>query len=61
VFITEYLPEKFKQQRKQLIPKFKEARAKKLVWKVLDENYTLFVDDKQIEALYLKIRVNTVI
>jgi len=29
--------------------KFKEAREKKqkTVWKVLDGNYTLFVDDKQ--------------
>jgi len=45
---------KFKQQRKQLtgIPKFKEAKAKKqkTVWKVLDGNYTFFVDDKHIEA-----------
>jgi len=28
VFITEHLPEKLKQQRKQSIPKLKEARAK---------------------------------
>ena len=44
VYITEHLPHKFQQQRKLLLPQFKEAKKKKqkAVWKALDGNYTLF-------------------
>jgi len=48
VFITELLPEKFKQQCKHLLPQYKEAREKnqKAVWKAIDGEYTLFVNGK---------------
>jgi len=38
-----------------------ERKKTKTVCKVVDGNYTLFVDDKQIEAKYLRIKVNIVI
>jgi len=51
VFITEHLPEKFQQQRKRLLDTYKEAKKnrQKAVWKVLDGNYTLFINDQQVE------------
>ena len=52
VFVTEHLPERFQQQRKRLLPLYKEAKNKKqkAVWKALDGNYTLFVNDKKVEV-----------
>ena len=53
VYITEHLPHKFQQQRKLLLPKFKEAKKKKqkTVWKALDGNHTLFIDDKLVDLI----------
>jgi len=46
MFITEHLPEKFKQQHKRLLPQYKEAREKSQ--KAIDREYTLFVNGKKI-------------
>ena len=51
VYVTEHLPKKFQDQRKQLLPIFNDARKnkKKVYWKAIDGNYTLFVEGKQID------------
>ena len=53
VYITEHLPHKFQQQWKLLLPQFKEAKKKKqkAVWKALNGNSTLFIDDKQVDLI----------
>ena len=53
VYITEHLPHNFQQQWKLLLPQFKEAKKKKqkAVWKALNGNYTLFIDDKQVDLI----------
>ena len=53
VYITEHLPHKFQQQWKLLLPQFKEAKKKnqKAIWKALNGNYALFIDDKQVDLI----------
>ena len=50
VYVSEYLPGKFQEQRKLLLNEYKKARKnkKKATWKAVDGNYTLFVNGKQI-------------
>ena len=50
---TEHLPKKFQEQRKLLLPYYKEAKLKKqknflesLIW---DGNYVLFVNGEKVE------------
>ena len=45
-YSTGHLPAKFQEQRKLLLPYYKEAKKnkKKTMWKALDGNYTLFID-----------------
>ena len=51
IYITDHLPAKFQEQRKLLIRHYKEAKKnkKKTIWKALDGNYTLFIDNKQVD------------
>ena len=51
VYVTEHLPAKFQQQRKLLLPDFKEAKRKKqpTYWRAIDGNYCLFVDGDKID------------
>ena len=50
-YITDHLPAKFQEQRKLLLPYYKEANKNKnkTMWKALDGNYTLFIDNKQVD------------
>ena len=50
VYVTEHLPTKFQQQGKLLLPEFKEAKRNKqsAYWRVIDDNYYLFVDGVKI-------------
>ena len=52
IFITEHLPKKFQEQRKRLLPVFKDAkrRQQKTYWKAVNGNYVLFVNGKKVEA-----------
>ena len=52
-YITDHLPAKFQEQRKLLLPCYKEAKKnkKKTIWKALDGNYTLFTDNKQVDLM----------
>ena len=52
-YITDYLPAKFQEQQKLLLPYYKEAKKnkKKTMWKALDGNYTLFIDNKQVDLM----------
>ena len=50
VYITEHLPATFLKQRKQLLPNFKEAKQlkKKTTWRILNDDYCLFVDGVKV-------------
>ena len=50
-YITDHLPVKFQKQRKRLLPFYKEAKQnkQKAIWKILDGEYTLFVNNKKID------------
>ena len=50
VYITEHFPATFLKQRKQLLPKFKEAKQlkKKTTWRILNDDYCLFVDGVKV-------------
>ena len=52
-YITDHLPAKFQEQQKLLLPYYKEAKKnkKKTMWKALDGNYTLFIDNKQVDLM----------
>ena len=52
-YITDHLPVKFQEQRKLLLPYHKEAKKNKnkTVWKALDGNYTLFIDNKKVDLI----------
>ena len=52
-YITDHLPAKFQEQQKLLLSYYKEAKKnkKKTMWKALDGNYTLFIDNKQVDLL----------
>ena len=51
VFVSDHLPQKLLEQRKQLLSMFNEARKRrqKTLWKVVDGEYCLYVDEKKIE------------
>ena len=46
VFVIENLPKKFQQERKLLLPEFKEARRmnRKTVWRAEKGHYVLYID-----------------
>ena len=46
VYVTEYLPKQFQEERKQLLPRFNEAKrlSKKTFWKAEDGHYALYID-----------------
>ena len=48
VYITEHLPKEFQEQRKRLLPRFKEAKkpGQKTKWAITNGFYCLYVDDK---------------
>ena len=48
-YITEHLPKKFVEERKKLMPAFKEARlqSKKTAWRVENGHYALFIDNQK--------------
>ena len=48
-YITDHLSVKFQKQRKRLLPFYKEVKQnnQKAVWKILDGEYTLFVNNKR--------------
>ena len=50
-YVTEHLPKKFQEQRKLLLPYYKEAKLikQKTFWKALDGNYVLFVNGEKVE------------
>ena len=50
-YITSHLPIKFQKQRNFLLPIYKKAKQniQKRVWKILDGEYTLFVNNKKID------------
>ena len=50
VFITDHLPSAFQKQKKALLPQFKKAREekKKTSWKIMNEKYCLFIDNKLV-------------
>ena len=52
-YITDHLPTKFQEQRKVLLPYYKEAKKnkKKTIWKALDGNYTLFIENEQVDLM----------
>ena len=52
-YITDHLPAKFQEQRKLLLPHNKETKKnkKKTMWKALDGNCTLFIDNKQVDLM----------
>ena len=52
-YITDHLLAKFQEQRKLLLSHYKEAKnnKKKTMWKALDGNYTLFIDNKQVDLM----------
>ena len=53
IFITEHLPKKFQEQRKRLLPIFKDAKRKqqRTCWKAIEGNYyVLFVNVKKVKA-----------
>ena len=51
VFVTEHLPKKFQQERKLLLPKFKEARRmnRKTVWRAEKGHYVLYIDGIKVQ------------
>ena len=51
VFFTEHLPKKFQQERKLLLPKFKEARRmnRKTVWRAEKSHYVLYIDAIKVQ------------
>ena len=52
-YITDNLPAKFQEQQKLLLTYYKEAKKnkKKTIWKALDGNYTLFMDNKRLDLM----------
>ena len=50
VYVSEHLPKEMYEQKKLLMPHFKDARKMKLktTWMVQNEEYCLFVDDKKV-------------
>ena len=51
-YITDHLPATFQEQRKLLLAHYKEVKKnKKTIWKALDGNYPLFIDNKQVDLM----------
>ena len=53
VYVSEHLPKKMYEQKKPLIPHFKDARKMKLktTWMVHNGEYCLFVDNKKVNLM----------
>ena len=51
VYVSEHLPKEFYEQKKQLMPRFKQARSNgdKTRWSAIDGAYRLFVNGKMVE------------
>ena len=51
VYVTEHLPKQFQEERKQLLPRFKEAKrlSKKTFWKAEDGHYALYIDNIMVK------------
>ena len=51
VYVTEHLPKQFQEERKQLLPRFKEAKrlSKKIFWKTEDGHYALYIDNIKVK------------
>ena len=51
VYVTEHLPKQFQEERKQLLPRFKEAKrlSKKTFWKAEDGHYALYIDNIKVK------------
>ena len=54
VYVTEHLPVTFQEQRKSLMPIFKQAKKdkSKTAWRVVKGEYCLFVDNEKISPIY---------
>ena len=52
VYITEHLPAEFMKQKQALLSQFKEARQnnKKTKWRIVHDEYCLFVDETKVCA-----------
>ena len=52
VYATEHLPIELQNQKKKLIPLYKEVKKeqKKTVWKIVDCEYCLFVNNERVFA-----------
>ena len=48
-YITEHLPKKFVEERKKIMPAFKEARlqSKTTAWRVENGHYALYIDNQR--------------
>ena len=51
VYVTEHLPKQFQEERKQLLPRFKEVKrlSKKTFWKAEDGHYALYIDNIKVK------------
>ena len=51
VYVTEHLPKQFQEERKQLLPRFKEAKrlSKKTFWNAEDGHYALYIDNIKVK------------
>ena len=51
VYVSDHLPQAFQNQRKLLLPHYKEAKKRKqnTLWKAIDGEYCLYVEGKKIE------------
>ena len=63
IYVAEHLPKKFQEQRKLLLPYYKEAKLKKqkTLWKALDGSYVLFVNGEKVEILFTFLKKHNVI
>ena len=52
VYITEHLPAEFMKQKQALLSQFKEVKQnhKKTKWRIVDDEYCLFVDETKVCA-----------
>ena len=58
-YITEHLPRELQQHKKRLLPHYQEAKkeSKKVIWKINDEQYQLYVDDVRVQIDELEVNL----
>jgi len=58
VYVSEHLPKKFQDQRKLLLDEYRKKRnnRQKAVWKAVEGDFVLFVNDKRIDCARLSVR-----